>query len=106
MLEGRFKTEVIKEVKQLLPGCLVLHLDPNDVQGISDLLILYEKTWAVLEGKKSFNEPYRPNQEYYLEVLDGMSFASMICPENKEAVLYELQLALAPGRTTRFSRGI
>ena len=104
MLEGKFKTDLIKELEQMFPGCFVLHNNPNDIQGFPDLTILYKKMWACLEGKKSLNEAYRPNQEYYLEVLDTMSFAAMICPENREAVLYELQCAFAPRRTTRVSQ--
>jgi len=104
MLESRFKTNLINEIHQLFPGCFVLHNDPNEIQGFPDLTILYGNKWACLEGKKSLREPYQPNQEYYLDVLDDMSFASMICPENREAVLYELQRAFATKRPTRISR--
>lgn len=102
--EGKFKTELIKELEEMFPGCIVLHNDPNDLQGFPDLTVLYKNMWAVLEGKKSLDEPYQPNQEYYLDVCDDMSFASMICPENKEAVLYELQRAFSPRRPTRLSK--
>jgi hypothetical protein len=102
--EGRFKTNLKHELEEMFPGCIVCHLDANEIQGIPDLLILYQNKWAALEGKKSLNEPYRPNQEYYIELMDNMSFAAMICPENKEAVLYELQQAFRPSRTSRISR--
>ena len=101
MLEGKFKTNLIKELHELFPGCFVLHNDAQEIQGFPDLTILYKNMWACLEGKKSLKEPYQPNQEYYLEVLDDMSFAAMICPENREAVLYELQRAFSSGRATR-----
>jgi len=104
MLEGKFKTELIRELHDLFPGCFVLHNDANEIQGFPDITILYQNMWACLEGKKSIHERYQPNQEYYLEVLDDMSFASMICPENREAVLYELQQAFQPRRPTRISR--
>lgn len=52
MLENEFKTKLIKELKSLFPGCIVLHIDPNENQGMPDLLILYNNTWAALEGKK------------------------------------------------------
>ncbi len=101
--EGKFKSDLIKELEDMFPGIFVLHNNANDIQGFPDLTLLFpDGRWAVLEGKKSINEPYQPNQEYYLEVLDNMSFASMICPENKEAVLYELQLTFSPRRATRF----
>ena len=101
--ESKFQAELIKELENLFPGCIVLKNDANYKQGFPDLTILYYGAWAVLECKRSLHEPYQPNQEYYLEVCEEMSFASMICPENKEAVLYELQHAFAPRRATRFS---
>lgn len=90
MLENRFKTKLIKELETVFPGCIVFHLDPNEYQGIPDLLILYKDKWAALEGKKSDNESQRPNQNYYVELMNEMSYASFIYPENKEEVLYEL----------------
>ena len=102
--ESKFQADLIDELKELFPGCVVLKNDANYIQGFPDLTILYGRNWAVLECKKSLYEDYRPNQEYYIEVCDDMSFASMICPENREAVLYELQQAFQPRRPTRISR--
>ena len=93
MLENRFKTNLVKELKALFPGCVVLHIDPNEIQGMPDLLILYHDKWAALEGKKTADASHRPNQDYYVELLNDMSFAAFIYPENKEEVLYELQQA-------------
>jgi hypothetical protein len=90
MLENRFKTKLIRELKNMFPGCIVTHLDPNEIQGIPDLLILYKDKWAALEGKKYEDASVRPNQEYYVNLMDDMSFASFIYPENKDEVLYEL----------------
>ena len=81
-----------------------MHLDPNEIQGIPDLLVLYENKWAALEGKKSANAPHRPNQDYYVNLMNKMSFASFIYPENKEEVLYELQQAFRIRRPTRVLR--
>jgi len=103
MRESQFQAKLKNELEELFPGCIVLKNDANYLQGFPDLTILYNNNWAVLECKKSLHEPYQPNQDYYLELLDHMSFASMICPENKEAVLYELQQAFTPRRTTRVS---
>ena len=102
--ESKFQAELIDELEELFPGCIVLKNDANYIQGFPDLTILYKRHWALLECKKSLRERYQPNQEYYLEVCDDMSFASMICPENREAVLYELQQAFQPGRATCLSR--
>lgn len=104
MRESKFQAELITELKSMFPGCIVLKNDANYLQGFPDLTILYQNMWAVLECKKSLYEPYQPNQEYYIEVLDDMSFSSMICPENREAVLNELQNALRPRRSARFSQ--
>lgn len=92
MLENRFKTKLIKELEDMFPGCITLHLDPNEIQGIPDLLILFEDKWAVLEGKKNANASVRPNQEYYVDLMDNMSFGRFIYPENKDEVLDELYL--------------
>jgi len=91
MLENRFKTQLITDLKKIFPGCIILHPDPTELQGIPDLLILYGDKWATLEGKKSVTAPHRPNQDYYVELMNDMSFSSFIFPENKEEVLYELQ---------------
>jgi hypothetical protein len=92
MLENRFKTNLIKELEDLFPGCIVTHLDPNEIQGIPDLLILYGNKWAVLEGKKNARASVRPNQSYYVDLMNDMSFAAFIYPENKEEVLDALYL--------------
>ena len=93
MLESKFQSELIKDLKNIFPGCIVLKNDANYIQGFPDLTILYKNKWAILECKRSINESFQPNQEYYIEMLDSMSFASMICPENKEVVLNEIQRA-------------
>ena len=91
MLENKFKTKLIKEIKQRFPGCLVVHLDPNEIQGIPDILILFNNGWAALEGKKNASASHRPNQDYYVELMDRMSFARFIFPENAQEVLNELE---------------
>lgn len=91
MLENKFKQKLVKEIKDLLPGCIILHTDPNEIQGIPDILVLYENKWAALEGKKSANESHRPNQDYYVDRMDDMSFARFIFPENKDRVLRDLE---------------
>lgn len=75
----------------MFPGCIVLKNDPNYLQGIPDLVIFFMDNWAMLEVKKSENATHRPNQDYYVHKLDGMSFARFIYPENEEEVLHELQ---------------
>ena len=92
MLENKFKTNLISEIEDMFPGCIVAHLDPNEIQGIPDLLILYRDKWATLEGKKSATAPARPNQSYYVDLMNRMSFSAFIYPENKDQVLDALDL--------------
>ena len=94
MLENRFKQKLIGELEDMFPGCIILHMDPNEHQGIPDLLILYNDRWAALEGKRHRNANIRPNQNYYVNRMNQMSYAAFIYPENKEEILYELQQAL------------
>jgi len=104
MLENKFKTNLINEIEAMLPGCMIFHLDGNEVQGIPDLLILYKDKWAALEGKKSARASHRPNQDYYVELMNDMSFASFVYPENKEEVLDGLQHTFRTRRTSRLSK--
>ena len=80
MLENKFKKGIIREMKERL--------------------VLYGTTWGALEGKKSASASHRPNQDYYVQQMDEMSFAAFIYPENKEEVLNELARSFeAPGET-------
>ena len=90
MLENKFQANLIREIKNMLPGCIVMKNDSSYIQGIPDLLILYKDKWASLECKKNARASKQPNQEYYIGMMDDMSFARFICPENKEDILNEL----------------
>ena len=94
MLEAKFKTKLCAELKEMFPGCFIGHLDPNETQGVPDLLILWNQRWAMLEGKQSADSSVQPNQPYYVDLFNEMSFAAFIYPENKEEVLYDLQRSL------------
>ena len=91
MLENKFKTKLATEIKERFPGAKVFHLNPNECQGAPDLIILYQNKWAALEGKKSATASHRPNQDYWVDTYNEMSFARFIYPENKEEILNELQ---------------
>ena len=96
MLESKFQANLIKEIKEKLPGCIVMKTDPNYIQGMPDLLILHKNKWASLENKRSANAKKQPNQQYYVDKMNEMSFSRFVCPENKEAVLSDLYKALEP----------
>lgn len=91
-LEKNFQKLLIQEIKNMFPGSMVLKNDPNYKQGVPDLLIMYKNKWAALECKKDNNASHRPNQDYYVSLMDGMSFCRFISPENKEEVLNELKV--------------
>lgn len=91
MLENKFQAKLIKNLKTMFPGCIVMKNDSSYLQGIPDLLVLHNDKWASLECKKSANAKKQPNQEYYVGRMNEMSFSRFICPENMEEVLNELQ---------------
>lgn len=90
VLERRFQTKLIKDLKETFDGCIVMKNDAGYIQGIPDLLILHNDRWAALEVKRSANAKHQPNQDYYVGKMDEMSFARFVCPENEEEVLHEL----------------
>lgn len=103
-LENAFQADLIKELELIFPGCIVLKNDPNYLQGIPDLTIFYNGRWATLECKADKDAVHQPNQDYYVEEMNRMSFSAFIFPENKEDVLHDLQRALQPDRKTRVPR--
>ncbi|MFR1874869.1 MAG: hypothetical protein ACLS2Y_08355 [Mediterraneibacter faecis] len=91
MLESKFQSKLIRRIKDEFPGCIVLKNDPTYLQGIPDLTIFYENTWATLEVKKSAKASHQPNQDYYVDKMNQMSYAAFIFPENEDEVMAELQ---------------
>lgn len=91
-LESGFQDKLVRDIKDELPGCMVFKMD--QIQGIPDLLILHGNKWGSLECKKSANAKRQPNQEYYVGLMNDMSFSRFIDPENREVVLNELYQTL------------
>ena len=92
MVERDFQAKLIKEIKDIFDGCIVMKNDSSYIQGIPDLLVLYKNRWASLEVKKNARASRRPNQEYYVERMNNMSFSRFVCPENKDEVMRDLHL--------------
>ena len=103
--ESAFQKGLINDLKKRFPGCMVLKNDPNYIQGIPDLLVLYEGRWAALECKKTKQASHQPNQDYYVERMNEMSLSRFVYTENKEIILDELQQSFQSCRPARFSRG-
>ena len=91
-LESKFQKEFIDKVKDRYPGSIALKNDSSYIQGFPDWTILYEDKWAVLEMKKERGARKQPNQEYYVDKLNSMSFSRFVFPENEDEVLEDLDI--------------
>lgn len=91
MLESVYQSRLIKKLEREFPGCLILKNDTDYLQGFPDLTVLYKDKWAVLEVKASQDSPNQPNQEFYISLLERMSFGGFIYPENEYAVFIDLR---------------
>lgn len=93
MRESEFQGRVRNDLKNMFPGCIILKNDPSYQQGIPDYLLLWGPYWAALEIKRDASAPYQPNQEWFLNQMNTMSFAATIHPGNQEEVYRGLQQA-------------
>jgi hypothetical protein len=100
-LESKYQAELIGRLRRMFPSCVILKNDSEYMPGIPDLLFLYYDFWAMLEVKASQISLERPNQSHYVRLLDDMSFAAFIYPENEEEVLRALQSAFESHRQAR-----
>ena len=95
-----YQADLITKLQKLFPMAFVLKMPPKEFQGIPDILILFRDRWAMLEVKRSSNSEIQPNQAYYIDVFNRMSFAAFIYPENEKQVLDDLQSAFGTYRKT------
>ena len=91
MLERDYQKKLVKTLKDIFPGCIVVKNDAQLKQGIPDLLVLYKDKWVALEVKQSETSSHRPNQDRYVERMTNMSYAAFIYPENEEKIFSELK---------------
>lgn len=98
MTENKYQAKLIKTLGRRFPGCEILKTDSGFQQGIPDLIVLYDHMWAALEVKASADSKFQPNQEYFVDHLNHMSFAAVIFPENEAEVLDALQQAFEISR--------
>lgn len=86
-LESKFQKELMDKIRDRYPDCVILKNDSSYIQGFPDWTILYKDKWAVLEAKRAKNATKQPNQEYYVNKLNSMSFSRFVYPENSDEVL-------------------
>lgn len=98
-LESGFQDRLRDDLKEMFPGCMIFKMD--QIQGIPDLLVLYRDKWATLECKRGTRSKKQPNQDYYVELMNNMSFSRFINNDNKEEVLRDLQQAFQSSGTSR-----
>ena len=96
-LESDFQHELVKDLEEIFPGCLVIKGNSARRQGIPDWIIIWRSRWAMLEVKRSANEVHQPNQDWYIDRLNEWSFAAFVFPENKDDVLEQLIDAFGNG---------
>jgi hypothetical protein len=98
MTENQYQSKLVKKLKIRFPDCVVLKNDSSYQQGIPDLIVLWQDYWALLEVKVDGKSQVQPNQAFFIEKLNDMSFAAFIFPENEEEVLDALQQAFKSPR--------
>lgn len=103
MTERDYQRQLISRIRARWPDCFVMRNDAMHTQGVPDILILFNGTWAMLEVKMANNSRKQPNQEHYVDHFSHMSFAAFINPSNEEAVLNDLQSTLRLPREARVS---
>lgn len=91
MRESQYQSHVVRKLKEEFPGCYVLKNDPEYQQGFPDLLVLFKGQWAALEIKAAYDSPKQPNQDYFIGLLDDMSYGRFLFPEVEEEVFIELR---------------
>ncbi len=87
MKESKFQHELIQTIKDRFPGSIVMKNDAKYIQGIPDLTVLYKDNWATLECKNRNGASHQPNQDYYVNKMNEMSFSAFVSPENVEEIL-------------------
>jgi hypothetical protein len=101
--ENVYQAQFMKRLRKRFPGCFVLKNDPCYQQGVPDWIVLIGPLWAALEVKANESSRRQPNQGYFVEQLNNMSFAAFVYPENENEVLDALQSAAEAGFNARFS---
>ena len=89
--ENSYQAQLKKRIKERFKHAIVAKMNPNDIQGIPDLVVLFKNHWALLETKRDPQASKRPNQDFYVDFYNNWSFAAFINPENEEEVLNAME---------------
>lgn len=87
MTEAEYQEKLRKKIEKRFPGVMILKNDPNYIQGIPDLMVIYGQKWAALEVKLDENAKHRPNQDFYIQKMNDMGFAAFIFPQNEKEII-------------------
>lgn len=97
-LERSFQHEVIQELKERYPDCVVMKNATGFKDGFPDITMYDGERWAMLECKREKAARKRPNQKYWVNRMNSMSFARFIFPENRKEVMAELAEFIEAGK--------
>ena len=90
--ENKYRQDLVKKIKEIFPDIIIIHGNPNEIQGIPDLILFYKNKYAMIETKKLKKSKKQQNQDYYIDFIkDWGSFASFVQRDNEEVVLNELR---------------
>lgn len=92
--EARTQKQLIKYLQK--KGCYVIKTKPGvgTPTGCPDVFAFLEGWWGAFEVKSSAKARWQPLQKETLARLEDWSFARMVCPENIDAVIVELEAVL------------
>lgn len=93
MDEAIFKKQFINdfkgEMQQLGIDCEV-YQNKSQRRSTLDTIFLGPGCWAMLEFKEDEKSPHQPNQDYYVEKLNNMCYATFVYPQNANKVMEDL----------------
>lgn len=88
--ESDYQSKLNARLESIFPGCIITKNDSRYIQGIPDWTIFYGNKYAMYETKKSVDEPHRPNQDYYVDLVNDIAFAMFVYPENEEEFILRI----------------
>lgn len=92
MLESKFKRDFQLKAMRRFDGLIFVNVTPqNNFWGIPDSYFFFGPNWGALESKRSSTASRRVHQEYYVNLLNSMSYARFLHPGNEKEILDEME---------------